>query len=36
MGYVKRHIDIMKMANHEIDKYFDSGMMAGITDDDKF
>ena len=35
MGYVKRHIDIMKTANHELEKDVDSGMSYGLTDDDK-
>ena len=35
MGYVKRHIDIMKTANHELDKDVDSGIMSGLTGDDK-
>ena len=35
MGYVKRHIDGTKTANHELDKNIDSVMMAGLTDDDK-
>ena len=36
MGYVMRHIDLTKMANHELDKDVESGMMAGHTEDDKF
>ena len=36
MGYVKRHIDIIKIANRDLDKDFDSGMMDGLTDDNKF
>ena len=36
MSYVEGHIYITKTANHELDKYVDSGMMAGLNDDDKF
>ena len=35
MVYVKRHIDLTKTANHELDKNVDFGMMAGFTDADK-
>ena len=35
MVHIKRHIDLTKMANHELDKYVDSEMMSGLTDDDK-
>ena len=36
MVYVQRHIDLTKTANHEFDKYVDSEMMDGLTDDNKF
>ena len=36
MGYVKRHIDLAKTSNHELEKYVESRMMDGLTDDDKF
>ena len=36
MDHVKRHTDITKTANLELDKDVDSGMMAGLTDEDKF
>ena len=35
MGYVKRHVDLTKTENHELDKNVDFGMMSGLTDDDK-
>ena len=35
MGYVKRHIYLTKISNHELDKKIDSVMMAGPTDDNK-
>ena len=35
MVYVKRHIDLTKTANHELDKYVDSEMMDGLTDENK-
>ena len=35
MGYVKRYIDPNKTENRELDKDVDSGMMAGLNDDDK-
>ena len=35
MDHVKRHTDITKTANLELDKDVDSGMMSGLTDDDK-
>ena len=36
MVYVKRHIDLTKTENNKIDKDVDSGMMSGITDENKF
>ena len=35
MGYVKRNININKTENRELDKDVDSGIMSGLTDDDK-
>ena len=36
IGYVMRHIDLTKTSNYELDKDVDSGMITGLTDDDKF
>ena len=35
MGYDKRHINLTKTLNNELEKDVDSGMMAGFPDDDK-
>ena len=35
ISYVKRHADLTKTTYHELDNDVDSGMMAGLTDEDK-
>ena len=35
ISYDKRHVDLTKTTYHELDNDVDSGMMAGITDEDK-
>ena len=35
MGYVKRHIDLTKTANHELEKDVEYGIMDGLTDGNK-
>ena len=34
MAYINRHINLTRMTNHELEKYVDSGMMAGLTEGD--